>query len=204
MKTCDPKGRDCIEGNASQSFNCPVACEGVYADVQMEEGSLVDEIGRQNLGRTQIQERTGNRGVEMDLNKFNWMLNKYRKIKRNYVRHFRFNSTASEVLFGKSKNTIFTSKHYFFPNLVKGEELDASTFELIQIFFATSTFDDIELDKKVKLEAQISLIGGTMGLFTGFSIISGVEICYFVTRVLFRILISKLEWLLSRFENERK
>ena len=107
---------DCIEGNASQSFNCPVACEGVYADVQMEEGSLVDEIGSQNLGRTQMQERTGNRGVEMDLNKFNWMLNKYRKMKKNYVRHFRFNSTASEVLFGKSKNTIFTSKHHFFPN----------------------------------------------------------------------------------------
>ena len=150
-----------------------------------------------------MQERA-ERGVEMDLDKLIWMLDKYRKIKRNYVRHFRFNSTASEVLFGKSKNTIFTSKHYFFPNLVKGEELDASTFELIQIFFATSTFDDIELDKKVKLEAQISLIGGTMGLFTGFSIISGVEICYFVTRVLFRIPISKLEWLLSRFENEKK
>ena len=45
---------------------------------------------------------------------------------------------------------------------------------------------------QVKLEAQISLIGGTMGLFTGFSIISGVEICYFVTKLFFRSLLSKM------------
>ena len=31
-------------------------------------------------------------------------------------------------------------------------------------------------DKKVKFDAQIGLVGGTMGLFTGFSIIGGVEI----------------------------
>ena len=113
LKTCDPKGRNCIEGNASQSFNCPVACEGVYADVQMEEGRLVDEIGRQNLGRTQMQERA-ERGVEMDLDKLIWMLDKYRKIKRNYVRHFRFNSSASQMLFGKSYNMIFASKYNCF------------------------------------------------------------------------------------------
>ena len=29
------------------------------------------------------------------------------------------------------------------------------------------------------LEAQLGLIGGTMGLLTGFSILSGVEILYF-------------------------
>ena len=45
---------------------------------------------------------------------------------------------------------------------------------------------------QVKLDARISLIGGTMGLFTGFSIISGVEICFFVTRVLIRFFLSKL------------
>ena len=45
---------------------------------------------------------------------------------------------------------------------------------------------------QVKLDAQISLIGGTMGLFTGFSIISGVEICFFVIRVLIRFFLSKM------------
>ena len=50
------------------------------------------------------------------------------------------------------------------------------------IFFDTATFDDIERDKKVKTEAQLSLIGGTMGLLTGFSIISGIEITFFFLR----------------------
>ena len=56
--------------------------------------------------------------------------------------------------------------------------------QLVEIYFDTATFDDIERDKKVKTEAQLSLIGGTMGLLTGFSIISGVEIVYFLLRLI--------------------
>ena len=55
----------------------------------------------------------------------------------------------------------------------------------MQIHFGTATFDDIEKDKKIKTEAQLSLIGGTMGLLTGFSIISGVEIIHFVVMYLY-------------------
>ena len=32
------------------------------------------------------------------------------------------------------------------------------------------------------MEAQLGLIGGTMGLLTGFSILSGVEIIYYLIR----------------------
>ena len=32
------------------------------------------------------------------------------------------------------------------------------------------------------MEAQLGLIGGTMGLLTGFSILSGVEIVYYLIR----------------------
>ena len=63
-----------------------------------------------------------------------------------------------------------------------------SDLRLVHIFFDTATFDDIERDKAIKAEAQLSLIGGTMGLLTGFSIISGVEIIFFLIRS--RILIS--------------
>ena len=59
-----------------------------------------------------------------------------------------------------------------------------STLHLVQIYFDTATFDDIEKDKKIKMEAQLSLIGGTMGLLTGFSIISGVEIILFLFRLI--------------------
>ena len=37
-------------------------------------------------------------------------------------------------------------------------------------------------DDQVTTEAQLGLIGGTMGLLTGFSILSGVEIVYYLIR----------------------
>ena len=60
-----------------------------------------------------------------------------------------------------------------------------SRLEVVQIYFDTATFNTIERDKKIKFEAQLSLIGGTMGLLTGFSIISGVEIIHFVVMYLY-------------------
>ena len=52
----------------------------------------------------------------------------------------------------------------------------------IEIFFDISTYDKVEQDKKMTLETQLGLIGGTMGLLTGFSILSGVEIIYYAVR----------------------
>ena len=65
-----------------------------------------------------------------------------------------------------------------------GEELPESTLQLVQIYFDTATYDEVERDKKIKTEAQLSLIGGTMGLLTGFSIISGVEIIFYLLRLI--------------------
>ena len=54
--------------------------------------------------------------------------------------------------------------------------------EMVHIYFDTATFDLIEKDTKNTSETQISVIGGTMGLFTGFSILSAVEIFYFTVK----------------------
>ena len=35
---------------------------------------------------------------------------------------------------------------------------------------------------KVTMEAALGLVGGTMGLLTGFSILSGVEIIYYILK----------------------
>ena len=70
----------------------------------------------------------------------------------------------------------------FDTNEISGEKLPPSILQLVQIYFDTATFDKIERDKKIKTEAQLSLIGGTMGLLTGFSIISGVELIFFLFR----------------------
>ena len=62
--------------------------------------------------------------------------------------------------------------------------LEDSDLQFIEIQFDTSTYDKVVLDKKMTIEAQLSLIGGTMGLLTGFSILSGVEIIYFIVKLL--------------------
>ena len=54
-------------------------------------------------------------------------------------------------------------------------------------FYAT-TFDRVTKDRAAKYVDMLSAIGGTMGLLTGFSIISGVEIVYFGIKIILRIL----------------
>ena len=56
--------------------------------------------------------------------------------------------------------------------------------QFVRIYFDTPTYDRITKDKRVKFVDILSAIGGTMGLFTGFSIISGVEITYFAVKFL--------------------
>ena len=58
-----------------------------------------------------------------------------------------------------------------------------NNLRLVRIYFDTKTFDRITKDRAAKFTDMLSAIGGTMGLLTGFSIISGVEILYFVVRV---------------------
>ena len=52
----------------------------------------------------------------------------------------------------------------------------------VRIYFDTATYDKITKDRSAKFVDMLSAIGGTMGLLTGFSIISGVEIVYFTTK----------------------
>ena len=61
----------------------------------------------------------------------------------------------------------------------------------VRIFFATPTFDRITKDDKANFEDKLSAIGGTMGLLTGFSIISGVEIIYFGIKIAVQFLNKK-------------
>jgi hypothetical protein len=65
--------------------------------------------------------------------------------------------------------------------------------KFVQIVFGTATYDKIEKDEKVTVEAQLSLIGGTMGLLTGFSLLSAVEIIYFAIKFFLSLRISKTD-----------
>ena len=46
---------------------------------------------------------------------------------------------------------------------------------------------------QVTTEAQLGLIGGTMGLLTGFSLLSGVEIIYYLVRFFLSLRISRAD-----------
>ena len=67
--------------------------------------------------------------------------------------------------------------------VVKDFELKRKKLKFIKIEFDTSTFDKITKDRAAKFVDMLSTIGGTMGLLTGFSIISGVEIVYFAMKI---------------------
>ena len=57
----------------------------------------------------------------------------------------------------------------------------------VRIYFDATTFDRITKDSAMKGVDMLSAIGGTMGLFTGFSIISAVEILYFAFKIILTV-----------------
>ena len=58
----------------------------------------------------------------------------------------------------------------------------------MRIYFDVTTFDKITKDRAAKFVDMLSAIGGTMGLLTGFSIISGVEMVYFALQIILKFL----------------
>ena len=79
--------------------------------------------------------------------------------------------------------------------LIKDEELSTSdstkfkttrkpyhALQVVQIYFDTATYDEIVKDVSVTLADQLGVIGGTMGLFAGFSFLSAVEVIYFLVK----------------------
>ena len=71
--------------------------------------------------------------------------------------------------------------------------IEHNPLQLVQISFDTATYDEIERDVKMTFTAQIGLIGETMGLLTGISILSGVEIVYYAVKFFMSLRITKTE-----------
>ena len=119
MKKCSPHGRDCIENKSTSTFDCSVACEGIYADVEWVENieedlEEEDEIGNKLVGvaaqvyKTLKKEiemmkgRISKNGDELDRNKYMELISEYKQFKKNEVQHFMFNSAPAHAqIFGK-------------------------------------------------------------------------------------------------------
>ena len=54
----------------------------------------------------------------------------------------------------------------------------------VNIYFRSPTYDNIVKDQKANFETKLSMVGGTMGLFAGFSIMSSIEIAYFAAKMM--------------------
>ena len=97
----------------------------------------------------------------------------------NYKGAYVFSSRFKGIILGicnHIKNMLFLISEFEYRNNLK----------YVKIQFNTPTFDVIHKDKSAKTVDKLSAIGGTMGLLTGFSIISGVEIIYFAILIFVR------------------
>ena len=129
MQICNPNGRDCIQRNSAETFNCSTSCTGIYADVQWVGSDIeeelkddTDELGdwkgkvgddmrfalieremklmRKDFG--EIVKSTFGKGVEeQDRKKYRGLISEYRKFKTRSVKHFRFNNGSDFSAYGR-------------------------------------------------------------------------------------------------------
>ena len=129
MGKCDLQGRDCIERNSRESFNCSTTCDGIFSDVwwvpnNIEEEMTDDEaeaaveakfkgVNGEELNKfykrfADLEKEvkllksssSGKKGEELDKEKYKMMIAEYRKFKTKNVKHFRFNSAENSSAFG--------------------------------------------------------------------------------------------------------
>ena len=70
---------------------------------------------------------------------------------------------------------------------VHGEFIMEEQLQTVQIYFNTGSFDRITKSAKTNFVSRLSLIGGTFGLFTGFSILSGIEIIFYLGKAILSV-----------------
>ena len=164
---CTSAGLDCQHASAVPS--CPLACQGLYADVAFSSPSETlkdqDRLGLLNeeYGKTQwtsnIQFSPG-AGAQNNYSKshqINWHM-----------------PLLTLFSYAKQAGTSSSPHLRWYRNLWQGDN--------IKILYSNFSICEVERDVKMTVEGLIGLIGGTMGLFTGFSILSGVEIVYYIVK----------------------
>ena len=120
-----------------------------------------------------------NRSREDFFLQFNSLLRNYSEYKGSDLTNKapKLNGTEEQNLFDKLCNLLNLGLDLTWKNDLK----------IIRISFNTPTFDRITKDRAAKIVDMLSAIGGTMGLLTGFSIISGVEILFYLVKICFQL-----------------
>ena len=96
----------------------------------------------------------------------------YLKMRGGRLRNIAFNANATGG--GEIKMLKTFSHKIFSPEITLPYNL-----QVVMVGIGSATYDQIEYDLAFTMEEALGLVGGTMGLFSGFSILSGVEIVYY-------------------------
>ena len=94
--------QDCLEKNASKTFNCHVACKGIYADVSWNDEEVLKD-----------GKKTGS-GVELNRNKLLQIIEEYREKKAKFVKNFVFKADKKYPFFGRFLLKIYQYLSYSF------------------------------------------------------------------------------------------
>ena len=104
---------------------------------------------------------------------------------------FIFNIRDSKLLLRLQTSLVFFIFAKFKLSISSGLRRRKMQFKYVRIYFDATTFDIVTKDRAAKFVDMISALGGTLGLFTGFSIISAFEIVFFGIKIIFETFSAK-------------
>ena len=168
MKVCDPDGNQCyqkwtkeIPENIPES--CKRKCRGVYVDIDHD--------------RTEDTVEYTNNNDDLSTELFR----EYKRYKHGYVDNY--HNYFDDIIDKKGE---WPYSNHLTTNQTKDGE-QKGQFLVVNIYFDTASFDRVTRDAKTNFVEQLSLIGGTLGLFTGFSVLSAIEILFFCVKLIVAI-----------------
>ena len=177
---CSPVGNECYNQYVSQhqeqvSESCLKPCQGLYGDIL-----------HLNQEDTVILSKNGEPTAKI----FEEYLNYKRSFTTNYLHYFT-NITEQPLEWGSgiwspyinsfvTKDVNYCNNKYFDDcrSMVKAGAANCGVehycvydleerLQVVEIYFDTPTFDKITMDARTSFVTKLSLIGGTLGLFTG-------------------------------------
>ena len=106
------------------------------------------------------------------------IISEYNNIKRKFVQNIEFDKKEKANHYRKNFDHMQKMILLSFIIICADKDKEFEPLQMVHLYVGTPTYDLIEKDVKITFTTFISLVGGYMGLFTGFSILSGVEIIY--------------------------
>ena len=98
----------------------------------------------------------------------------YLKIRGDRLKNIAFNANSTDGGSDENKENRFSQ--------FVSETILPYDLQVVLIGVGSATYDQIEYDLAFTMEGALGLVGGTMGLFSGFSVLSGVEIVYYLAK----------------------